>query len=132
MKKTTDQSGTYFPDITLYGVFDGSRHGIWLKRREWVNAARLIKYLEDCHQAALNIPGIESELSRTADRDVHYDPAALFVRQLLSKAGDHCLQRIKELDEKGHCAPAAVEANHLPPPKFLQLNTKTETQKGKS
>jgi hypothetical protein len=133
MKKTTDQSGTYqFPDVTLYGVFNGARRGIWLKRREWGNALRLIEYLEKCHRAALSIPGIESELLRTADHGPHYDPAALFVSELLSKAGRHCRQRIKELDKKAHCVQAITEVNHLPAPKILQLNTQTKTQRGKS
>jgi hypothetical protein len=69
------------------------------------NALALLEYLNRCHRAALEVPGVGSALKRSPEFGIHcYDRAYCFVSNYLYEAKSWCEQRLKELEKPAICA----------------------------
>lgn len=64
------------------------------------NAVALFEYLQRCHRAALEVPGVNSELRSTQCSGPHCaDPAYVFISTLLFDARSRCEHMIKVLEK---------------------------------
>jgi hypothetical protein len=73
--------------------------------KDWDNARALIKHLQRCHRAALEVPGATSQLTpANPECGPHMDLAFLWVETLLFHAERHC-DRVHTLQDQGERIP---------------------------
>jgi hypothetical protein len=93
-------------DLDLYKSFGLLTERRQLRQKDLRNAIALIEHLCRCHQAALEVPGISSALTKhpfTSDFDgkvhyagIHCDHAYEFIEILLRAAQRWCAEQIEE------------------------------------